>query len=254
MTSARCPYQILEVEPGASREEVRRGYERVRAIFGPSSLAVYALVDPAQQRQALLDIEDAYRILSDPEARRAHDAAHGHPPQEGEAAAAASAGSVASGAAAPSVVREAPPPEARVAQQAAPQGESAGSGAHAEQARPAALTPRTTPPPLPPWVKVQGAPEERPPETLPPMPPIGPDTSFGGALLRAVRQAKGMSIREIATRTKISPTYLESIEHERWEWLPERVFLRGFLMSFARELRLDPQQVSRTYLERRDHA
>lgn len=267
MNAARCPYRTLEVEPGASSEEVRKGYERVRAIFGPSSLAIYALVDPAQQREALLEIEDAYRVLSDPEARRAHDDVHGHPPPKGATARGAVVPVASAVSAVPPVApgegaapAQAPPHAfASPAADAAPAGNAASAApaasavaSPASGGAPGAAPPRTTPPPLPPWVKVQGAPEERPPETLPPMPPIGPDTSFDGALLRAVRLAKGLSIREIAANTKISPTYLESIEHERWEWLPERVFLRGFLISFARELRLDPQQVSRTYLAKRD--
>lgn len=285
MTAARCPYRTLEVEPGASREEVRRGYERVRAIFGPTSLAVYGLVDPREQRRALEDIEEAYRILSDPDARGAYDAAHGHPPPKGEAAAGPATSSVsapAEGAGPAEVPASAPAQEAPVPPEhgatattpgtsggattpasadAPAAAKSVGDGARAS-AHPAAprgprapvagtQPPRTTPPPLPPWVKVQGAPEERPPEELPPMPAIGADTVFSGELLRAVRRARGLTLKDIAARTKISLTHLESIEHERWEWLPERVFLRGFLISFARELRLDPQQVSSTFLARR---
>src|SRR5690606_16213315 len=78
--SARCPYEVLEVEPGAPFSEIRRAYERIRAIFGPNSLAVYSLVSPEQHRAVLLEIEDAYRILSDPELRALHDDVHGHAP------------------------------------------------------------------------------------------------------------------------------------------------------------------------------
>src|SRR5690606_17514030 len=102
--------------------------------------------------------------------------------------------------------------------------------------------PRPTPPPLPS--------SARPP--APPMPEITPETVFTGELLREVRLARSLTIQELANRTKISPTHLESLEKERWDWLPARVFVRGFLMSVARELGLDPEQVARTFLARRE--
>src|SRR5690606_30906342 len=82
--SARCPYEVLEVAPGSSFAEIRRAYERVRAIFGPTSLAVYSLASPEEQRAALHEIEEAYRILSDPEARKEYDLENDHPPPSPE--------------------------------------------------------------------------------------------------------------------------------------------------------------------------
>ena len=44
--------------------------------------------------------------------------------------------------------------------------------------------------------------------------------------------------------------HIENIEGDRFEQLPASVYLRGILLSMARELRLDGQKVSRSYLER----
>jgi cytoskeletal protein RodZ len=44
--------------------------------------------------------------------------------------------------------------------------------------------------------------------------------------------------------------HLENIEADRFGALPAPVYLRGILMSLARELRLDGQKVARSYLER----
>ncbi len=76
------------------------------------------------------------------------------------------------------------------------------------------------------------------------------ETRFTGALLRKVREARGIPLDEIARRTKISFGQLEAIEQEQYQSLPPFVYLRGFVQEVAKVLELDPTQVSRTYLRR----
>jgi flagellar biosynthesis protein FlhG len=79
---------------------------------------------------------------------------------------------------------------------------------------------------------------------------ISAETEFSGGLLRKVRESLGIELEEIASRTKISPTYLKAIEHEDFKSLPALVYTRGFVQQVAKHLKLDPTQVSRTYLRR----
>jgi len=79
---------------------------------------------------------------------------------------------------------------------------------------------------------------------------LGPDTEFTGALLRRVRESRGIDIREIAIKTKISAAHLEAIEEEAFDQLPPLVYVRGFIVELAKFLRLDHAQVARTYLRR----
>lgn len=79
---------------------------------------------------------------------------------------------------------------------------------------------------------------------------IGPDTEFDGALLRRVRESQGVELGEISSRTKISRVHLAALEEEDFERLPAAVYVRGFVAELAKYLRLDPQQVQRTYLRR----
>ncbi len=79
---------------------------------------------------------------------------------------------------------------------------------------------------------------------------VGADTQFTGSLLRKVRQAQGIDVEDIATVTKISPLYLRAIEAEQFDALPAAVYVRGFLMQVAKALKLDPMQVSKSYLKR----
>jgi flagellar biosynthesis protein FlhG len=79
---------------------------------------------------------------------------------------------------------------------------------------------------------------------------LGPDTEFSGALLRRVRESRGIDLREIAGKTKISAAHLEALEEELFDQLPPLVYVRGFLVELAKFLRLDHAQVARTYLRR----
>jgi len=79
---------------------------------------------------------------------------------------------------------------------------------------------------------------------------IGPDTEFTGSILRKVRESQGLKLAEIATKTKISRSHLESIEEDTFDALPALVYTRGFLIELAKQLRLDPAHVQRTYLRR----
>jgi flagellar biosynthesis protein FlhG len=81
-------------------------------------------------------------------------------------------------------------------------------------------------------------------------PELSPDTEYTGALLKAVREARGVELRGVAARTKISLQYLRAIEDEDFRALPAAVYTRGFVVEVAKYLRLDVEQVVRTYLRR----
>lgn len=76
-----------------------------------------------------------------------------------------------------------------------------------------------------------------------------PDTVFNGELLRKVRIAQGLSLDDIAARTRITRKTLENVEAERFGELPALVYLRGTLMSLSTTLGLDPLRVSKSYLD-----
>jgi len=79
---------------------------------------------------------------------------------------------------------------------------------------------------------------------------IGPDTEFTGTILRKVRESQGLELVDISAKTKIARSHLQSIEEETFDALPALVYTRGFLVEIAKQLRLDPAHVQRTYLRR----
>jgi flagellar biosynthesis protein FlhG len=69
-------------------------------------------------------------------------------------------------------------------------------------------------------------------------------------LLRQVREARGIDLREIAERTKIGMAYLQALEDEHFEKLPAVVYVRGFLGEYAKILTLERSRVVDSYLGR----
>jgi len=71
-----------------------------------------------------------------------------------------------------------------------------------------------------------------------------------GAFLRRAREQKGITLRDIADRTKISVPALEALEREDLARLPGGIFTRSFVRSFAREVGIDPEDAVRRFLSR----
>jgi flagellar biosynthesis protein FlhG len=174
-------HDVLEVERGATDEEIRRAYKRMCGVFDPENLVTFGLFDADGLDVARARIDEAYDVLLDPARRRPYEI---------------------------SVFPEPPETKAKTEQEQAPSGE------------------------------------------LPPAPSVTPDTEFGGALLRAVRESQGTSLDQISERTKVGINYLRCLEDDEFEKLPAAVYVRGFVTEFAKCLKLDPEQVSQSYLRR----
>ena len=188
-------YELLEVPPTASFEDIRRANRRIRDVYGAESIAVSGLYDPASLEAVHRRLDLAYTTLMDAAKRKEYDLElfpDGVP------------------------MPLAPPPS-----DAAPPPRPAAKGDD-----PATLT------------------------TRPPMPQIDARTEFSGPLLRQIREAVGVELREIAERSKIGMAYLQALEGEVFAKLPAPVYVRGFLAEYARALGLDPERVKQTYLDR----
>lgn len=74
-------YEILDVAPEASLEDLERAYRLARGAFADDSLATYSLYDPAEASALRERIELAWRVLSDPESRARYDGSHRPAPE-----------------------------------------------------------------------------------------------------------------------------------------------------------------------------
>jgi len=64
-----------------------------------------------------------------------------------------------------------------------------------------------------------------------------------GEFLRGERQARGISLQQIAADTRISMKMLQAIEEGDGEQLPAPVLIKGFLRAYAQRIDLDPEDV-----------
>ena len=70
-----------------------------------------------------------------------------------------------------------------------------------------------------------------------------------GEKLRQAREARGITLSEVAEQTRISPLYIESIENDDYQNLPGGIFNKGFVKSFAKYVGVDEQEALQDYAE-----
>ncbi len=68
-----------------------------------------------------------------------------------------------------------------------------------------------------------------------------------GDKLRQAREARGISISEVAEQTRISSLYLQAIENNDYRTLPGGIFNKGFVKSFAKQVGIDEQEALQDY-------
>jgi cytoskeleton protein RodZ len=72
---------------------------------------------------------------------------------------------------------------------------------------------------------------------------------FGGKL-RQARERRGISLRQIASSTKIAAAALDALEKNDISKLPGGIFSRAFVRSYAVAVGLDPDETVKEFLER----
>ena len=218
-------YELLEISPGATPQEVHKAYDRVRRIYEPNSIALYSLFTSEETTKIRQRIEEAYRTLSYDDNRRRYDRtlkeSHEFPEPE----------------------RRSPAPGAKtrrpVQLNLIPE--------HVEEEEIIPVEPLDEPEPSIP-ASVCEEPKQK---TEPPKVEVA---EFTGLAIRVLREQAGLTIRNVADATKINSRYLEYIEHEDFSRLPPRTYLRGFLLQYARMLGVDPEQMTSDFVKRCDQA
>ena len=72
--------------------------------------------------------------------------------------------------------------------------------------------------------------------------PLGSPARTVGARLREAREKRGVSLKQIASRTRISVMSLEALERSDLSRLPGGIFTRAFVRAYAEEVGLDPDR------------
>ncbi len=70
-----------------------------------------------------------------------------------------------------------------------------------------------------------------------------------GEFFKQVRETKGLTIDEVASKTRIHPDFLRALEEGNYSKLPDQVFAKGFVRSYARSLGLDEDDAMRRFID-----
>ncbi len=70
-----------------------------------------------------------------------------------------------------------------------------------------------------------------------------------GERLRAEREARGISREDVANRLNLTVTFIEALETDDYDRLPEATFVRGYIRNYARELDLPADELVSVFSE-----
>jgi len=201
-------YEILGVSPDASRMEIRSTYLRAKMAYSSQSQALYSLVSDEAARESLALVEEAFRVLGD-EGRRAD---YDRMLSAARRAGGATNVEVGNDALVSTFAASAP---MRAPQSFVPTTAARASG---EEIRTAVAA-----------YVAEGDPAD-------------------GAFYRKLRELIGISEAEIHERTKISLSQIRALEENRYEELPQQVFVKGFLRSILRYMNIpDAEKLTSAY-------
>lgn len=251
-------YEVLDVSFNASPEVIRTSYIRAKNSYNRDSLAAYSLFDKEESKKILSEIEEAYSILSDSEKRRKYDESHGIVSSESvydsyhrgnHAVAAFARDAMSSESEADTRFSFESDPFRKSAAAAsenpapAPSPTAAGEPSHLERLR-AMQDMNSTGANAARHYQIT-----RTHQTDPVMEEkIQKCENVTGAFLRSIREYKMVSADEIMNVLKISKNYLTALEDDDVNRLPANVFVRGFVIQYAKALKLEHEKITNAYM------
>lgn len=207
MTTEKNYYEVLEVAPNASADEIFKAYTTAKTAYNGDSIALYSLLSEEEAHKVLELIEEAYNILSNPTKRKKYNQARGIVVED------------ETNFMATSKPKEEKETESQVMSQMNKLVAKKRYGLEYEQ-------------------DTEFEKE------------IEQCSEYTGEFLKRVREYKKVDIARLADMTKISKTYLQYIENEDVEKMPAIVYVRGFVYQYAKVLKLNPDLVANSYLQR----
>ncbi|MFZ9594683.1 MAG: helix-turn-helix domain-containing protein [Bdellovibrionia bacterium] len=278
-------YDVLDITPDASSQEIREAYVRIKSMYTRDSLVLYSLVSPEEREETLRKIETAYLTLSDWEKRKEYDLNLGiigvletpfsspnTPPQINNI--------VSIDRSAPMDLEQEPSLEAETTDfQDEPPKTAREPNLNSLAERPKTEKLNTPIHPFTSHLKsssenytnnftyhlTQRAQEKEKSRSSNPdfsnrssLPQLSPElmqeiemeSEWKGSFLKKIREAYQISIEELSNSTKITKNYILAIEGDQYSKLPATVYVRGFVTQIAKTLKLFPDRVVPPYMAR----
>jgi len=76
--------------------------------------------------------------------------------------------------------------------------------------------------------------------------------TLSGADLKWIREKRGVSLDHVFFRCRVGMATLQALEEDHFDLLPPRVYVKGFLKSYARVLGIAPDRLALAYLNHMD--
>jgi len=202
-------YDVLKVSRKATVSEIVSAYHTVKNAFSKDSVATYSLFSPEEKQGELVQVEEAYQILSNIDKRRLYD-------QHLEKHETVSFSALS---------------ELELKQKASASGR---------------VNFEITPTPTVASSSPSSAPISGVTEPAEPIAPLSPCT---GSSLKILREARGLTLEDVSRITKIPSKFVAALESEDLKRLPTRVYVQGFVKNLATLYRIDPKKSAAEYLD-----
>jgi len=201
-------YEVLEITPNSSSEEIYQAYLKAKNAYAPESAALYSLMSREECAEMREQVEEAYSVLGDSEKKKQYDHHRG-------------------------IILSGPLSQITEKKENEKKKEK-------EELAVLAISLKVASQKF--SLQYQEDPdfEEK----------ILQTKDFTGEFLKKIREYKNVDIERMSAMTKISKTYLCFVEEERLEKLPALAYVRGFVYQYARYLKLDPDKVANSYIQR----
>lgn len=235
-------YEVLEVKVQATQEEILRAYNSALIAYSEESVAIYSLMSSSDCKEVREKIDEAYTILGSPEKRREYDRLRGF--NQNEVAIEMLSNDQKSKL--PSFDFN----EENISMPAATNnnyGSNFGSTDRKQTTHSILNIKHNS------SVDIDAARKKfslsyEPADDMENK--IATRTDFDGKFLKEIREYKNVSLEKMAEMTRIMKAYILHLENEDFSKLPATAYIRGFIFQYAKHLKLNPDLVSNSYIQR----
>ncbi len=208
-------YEVLEISSSATLEEIKESYARAKSTYSEENPALYGMVSGNEREDTLHLIEEAFKVLSNPEAKQHYDNVLGNGNDE---------------------IKDASYGLGEFTLHKNEVSNRASSQQHSFEKQSLKKLIETNKYQL--AYDVNEEFEKK----------IRESTQFSGEFLQGIREYKQVSIEKMAEMTRISKNNIRNIESENMDPLPALVYVRGFVYQYAKCLKLNPELVASSYM------
>lgn len=228
-------YEILEVSPEATAEEIQKAFFKAKATYSPNSPALYSVFTEQEAKELLKLIDDAYAILSNHTKRREYDKSL----FSKSSRTSVSSSNVTALPTATDMATDLPdfvlPSESSTPLKSSATTLTTNTPLNTPTTAPAKGYGKTI-------FSHYNVDDEFEKE-------IQAQTVFDGTFLQKVRLYKNISLDQLSETSRISRPYLLAVETNDFHSLPAPVYVRGFISAVAKLLSLNEKKTVESYMK-----